>query len=1012
MRWARKVRNQWIVLTIVAAGGAALVGAYRLSPPPSDTTSATITTGTSFSFAASPQSRLIVMDLLGALWAIPAEGGAATKITEELIEARLPSLRSDGSAIVFQGFKDNGGWDLWSIKPDGSEAKRLTTGPFDDVEAQWSHDGTKVAFSSDRNGSFDVWVLDVASGRLQAVTKDSAQDYAPAWSPDDSELAFVRQQAPPPGGATPAGPAVAIVSVNLKSGSERELATVDGRVGPLSWTPDGKGVIYNVVAEGSSRLEILGQSVVSGEDVFPARVQWLSAQDFLYAADGKIKRRTLGGTGAQTVEFTVRIPLSPTKYAYKKYHFDGKTPRNVQGIVRPTISPDGRHVAFAAVGDVWLMEVGAKPRRVTNDSYVDTDPAWSPDGTQLVFSSDRAEVGNLDLWVRDIRSGSDRRLTRTPHADFGANWSPDGTRLAFLSMLPHQQGAAVCVIDLRTGNIAELWRSAQRISSYPTWSSDGRTLFVSAFDQYSSRFREGIWKPLLIPVDGGQPRWVDITPNVSLTNGVDEGPVWSPDGTMLALAHEGLLKVIAVEKGEPTNHFRQLTNEPINSPSWTADSKKILFLATDRLKLLALDNGQAVDVPLDLTYESKIPSGSVVVHAARVWTGRAAGLRTDVDLVVQGNRIQSIQPHNAQLHAANRVVDASNQTVIPGLIDTHGHVYREYGEAAGRLWLSYGVTTVRDPVGMGYRCLELKEASEAGVRMAPRYFFSYAALDGARGAFAEMYSIYSMERLERELQRAKRLDFDLFKMYVRLPLAMRKRVIEFAHREMGVPVTSHFIYPESTWSVDGTEHTGGRVSALGNVYDDMLQLFMKSGIQWCPTIVVSGGYDLVASDDPSYLDDVRLKTLSPDWALEPSRQRLQRVSKSALAARARALGNTGKALIALTRGGVPILTGTDVPNMPTGAGLQAELELFVRAGLTPEEALRAATVNSAAALGLEAELGTLEPGKLADMVIVEGNPLENIKNAARVQTVIKNGVVFDLKTLLSGRAPTATSNQD
>jgi Tol biopolymer transport system component len=952
------------------------------------------------------------MDLLGALWTFPAEGGPAAKITEELIEARQPSFRPDSAAIVFQGFRDNDGWDLWSLKPDGSDPKRLTSGPFDDMEPQWSHDGTRVAFSSDRNGSFDVWTLEVGSGRLRAVTKDTGQDYAPAWSPDDTEIAFVRQQVPPPGSGTPAPRAVVIQAVNVQTGVERELATVEGRVGPPSWTPDGKQVIYNVITEGSSRLDMGGQAVVTGEDVFPARVQWLSAREFLYAADGKIKRRMVDGSRVRPVEFTVTIPLAPTKYNHKKYDFDSKTPRHAQGIVRPTISPDGKQIAFAALGDVWLMDIGAKPKRLTNDPYIDTDPAWSPDGSQLVFSTDRAEVGNLDLWLRNIRTGSERRLTKTPHADFGANWSPDGSRLAFLSMLPHQQGAAVCVIDLHTGNTVELWRSAQRISSYPTWSPDGQTLFVSAFDQYSARFREGIWKPLLIPAVGGTPHWVDVTPNVSLTNGVDEGPVWSPDGTMLALAHEGLLKVMAVQKGEPTNQLRQLTNEPINSPSWTGDSKHILFLATDRLKLVSVDNGHITDIPLELTYESKIPADRLVIHAARLWDGKRPALQGDTDIVVQGNRIQSVQPHAASLHAGQRVIDASNQTVIPGLIDMHGHVYREYGEAAGRLWLAYGVTAVRDPVGMGYRCLELKEASEAGARIAPRYFFSYAALDGARGAFAEMYSIYSMERLERELQRAKRLDFDLFKMYVRLPLSMQKRIIEFAHKEMGVPVTSHFIYPQSTWSVDGTEHTGGRVSALGNVYDDMLQLFMKSGIEWCPTVVVSGGYDLVAADDPGYLNDVRLKTLSPEWALAPSRQRLERATKAALSARARSLANTGKALVALTRNGIPILTGTDVPNMPTGAGLQAELELLVRAGLTPAEALKAATLNSAEALGLGADLGSIETGKLADMVIVDGNPLADIKNAAKVTTVIKNGVVFDIKTLLSGRASATTPSQN
>ncbi len=975
----------------------------------SHTPSVTVTTGTNYQVAASPDGRLLVIDLLGSLWAIPGEGGPAKKITEDVLEARMPAFSPDGRAIVFQGFKDNDGWDIWSIAPDGSGAKRLTSGPFDDMEPHVSHNGRRIAFSSDRNRNFDIWILDLAGGNLRALTSSPAQEYQPAWSPDDNEIAFVRQASSRPGAPASPSQKTTIVAVNVETGAERELAVVEGRAGPPTWAPAGGQVIYSVISGGTSRLEMNGQTVVEGEDIFPERVQWMSESDFLYTADGKIKRHTTGDGEASTVEFTADLPLNPPSYKRKSFDFDNRAPRKAVGIVRPVVSPDGTRVAFAALGDVWTMKIGAKPERLTNDQYIDTDPAWSPDNRQLVFSSDRAEVGNLDLWVRDLASGKERRLTKTPHADFGANWSPDGRLVAFLSMLPHQQGAAVCIIDPATGKLTELWRSAQRISSYPTWSPDGRTLLVSAFDQYSQRFREGVWKPLLIPVAGGEPEWVEVTPHVSLTNGVDEGPVWSPDGSRVALAHEGLLKVMAVEDGKPTGRFTTLTDEPVNSPSWTADSKKVLVLATDRLKLVPVEGGQATEVPLDLTYESRVPEGSYVIHAARLWNGLDASASSDVDIVVRGNRIESIEPHSDARHQGTRVVDASNGTVIPGLIDMHGHIYREYGEAAGRLLLSYGVTSVRDPVGMGYRCLELKEASESGARIGPRFHFSYSALDGARGAFAEMYSIYSMERLDRELERAKRLDYDVMKMYVKLPLAMQKRVIEFAHGEMGVPVTSHFMYPETTWGVDGTEHTGGKVSALGNVYDDMLQLFMKGGIQWCPTLVVSGGYDLVAADDPAYLEDERLKKLCPEWALAPSRERLERVRKGGgLEARARSLERTGKALVALARAGVPILAGTDAPNMPTGAGLQAELELMVRAGLSPVDALKAATVHAAGALGVGSDLGSLEPGKVADMVIVEGNPLANIKDARNVSVVIKNGEVLEMETLLSGKRPQAT----
>jgi Tol biopolymer transport system component/imidazolonepropionase-like amidohydrolase len=1019
---SRTARASSTVIVVALAAAGLLLSGCRRTPATSargesvaaaGVASVTITEGTNFAVAASPDRHTLVIDLLGSLWVVPGQGGAAKKITEDLIEARHPAFSPDGSRVVFQGFSDRDGWDLWSITPDGTDAKRLTSGPFDDMEPAWSHDGSRIAFSSDRSRSYEVWILDVKSGSMRRLTSNAAQDFEPAWSPNDKEIAFVRQPTAAPG-APPAGTA-SVMAIDVDTGTERTIAPVQGRASGPSWTPDGTQVLYSVIAAGNGRLELSGKTLASGEDVFPFSARWISGKDFLYTADGKIKKRTLGSDSVQTVAFTATVPVDPSKhqYARKKFDFDSRASRKVNGIVRPMVSPDGTKVAFAALGDLWVMEIGSRPTRITHDRFIDADPAWSPDGGQLVFSTDRAAVGNLDLWLHDMKTGRERRLTTTAHADFGANWSPDGKRIAFLSMLPHQMGAAVCVVDVQTGKVTELWRSQQRIPSYPTWSADARTLLIAAFDQYSPRFREGIWKPLLIPASGGEAQWVDVTPNESLVNGVDEGPIWSPDGTKLALVHQGVLKVMAVENGKPTSRFTQLSTDAAQSPSWTRDSRHILYLATDHLKMVGLDDKQVRDVPMDLTYQSSIPSGRMVVHAGRLWNGRDKAERADVDIVVDANRIKAVEAHRADLHTGARVIDASARTVIPGLIGMHEHEYREYGEAAGRLLLAYGMTGARDPAGMAYRCLELKEASESGARIGPRYYFSYPPLDGARGAFAEMYSIYSMDRLELELQRAKRLDYDLFKMYVKLPLAMQKRIVDFAHREVGVPVSSHYIYPNSTWGADGTEHIGGRTSALGNMYDDQRQLLLHTGIQLSPTIAVHGAYDLLALDDPALLNDERLKALSPVWAIEPSRNRVEALRRTGPAARALVLDRQGKNIVALARAGARLLAGTDAPNMPQGVGFHSELEFYVHSGLTPYEALQTATVNAAEALGYGADLGSVEPGKVADMVIISGDPLVDIKAARNVDTVIKNGNVFTMKELMSGvRSGVAPTTSD
>ncbi len=996
-------RSSATIAVVIAFGFGAAVsflhGQSRASQgvaPSSSTVDVTITEGTNVAVALSPDRRTMVADILGALWVLPVQGGPAKRITDERLEARQPAFAASGREVVFQGYDDDG-WDIWTIALDGSGLRRLTWGPFDDREPQWSHDGNRLAFSSDRSGSYDIWILDKRTGELQQITKDPAQDFAPAWSPDDQEIAFVsnREQ----GG---------VWAVNVETGTARLVAGVKGNANAPSWTPDGKQVMYVVAGAGATSLELSGKPVVNGEDIFPFRAQWLSATEFLYTADGKIKKRALNGSASQNIEFTATVTLKRDQYTRKKRNFDSRDPKPALGILRPAVSPDGKRVAFAAIGDLWMMDIGAKPTRVTNDRFLDTDPAWSPDGSQLVFSSDRGGGGNIDLWIRDMKTGQDRRLTELPVPDVGASWSPDGKRIAFIGLLPHSQGADVYVVDVQTRSVKPIYHTNIRIPTYPTWSPDGRTVLVASINLYSGRFREGINKFVAIPSDGGDARIIEVQPHTSVVDSrIGEGPVWSPDGSRVAFVNQGLLRVVDVDAtGRPLGPVRQLTNEIAYYPSWTGDSRKILYQSMDQLKMLSIADGVVQPVPLDLQYKPAQTTGHLVVHAARLWDGIAKTLKSDVDVVIEGHRIRSIEPHRTALHTGNVVNATTDQTVIPGLIDMHAHVYIDYGEPMGRVMLAYGITTARDPAGILYRSLEIREAIDSGVRLGPRMYASGPALDGTRGSTHEIPTIYSAAQLDMELERSRRLDFDLFKTYVRFPDALQKRVVDFAHRA-GMAVTSHEVYPAVAFGFDHVEHTSGtsrrgyspKLSSLGKTYNDIIQLIVKSGMTYTPTMAL-GGLDVVALDDPTWITDERLKLL-PDWAIAPTRNRVTRAREGGAGQRGQTLPNEGRTLAAITRGGGRVLAGTDVPNMPYGAGLHAEIELYSRYGLTPFEALQTATFNAAEALGAAADLGTLQAGKLADLVIVNGDPLTDIKAARKVSTVIKNGQVLDMKTLLS-----------
>ena len=167
-----------------------------------------------------------------------------------------------------------------------------------------------------------------------------------------------------------------------------------------------------------------------GDDVFPFRASWFGTDEYLYTASGSLKRQKVGSTTAQTIPFQAIVALPRNTYKRKTYDFDSQKTQPVMGIKGPAVSPDGNQIAFAALGDLWLLTKGTKaPERLTQGLAMDIEPTWSPDGKKLAYVSDRA--GNMDVWIRDLQTRQDRLL-----ADMGddlhfPSWSPDGSKVAF-----------------------------------------------------------------------------------------------------------------------------------------------------------------------------------------------------------------------------------------------------------------------------------------------------------------------------------------------------------------------------------------------------------------------------------------------------------------------------------------------------------------------------------------------------------------------------------------------------
>ena len=971
-----------------------------------------VTEASVIQLALAPSHDRLIINVLGTLWSLPAAGGEARRLTGLYADPAYPTWSPQGDRIAFQSYL-GGTFHIWSMNPDGSGLRQLTTGGYDDREPAYSPDGSRIAFASDRSGTYDVWVLDLASGALRQLTHAAAQtsDYQPAWSPDGTRIAYVE--------ATMEDQRIVAVDASGQGSPEVLFTHADGTVHSPTWSPDGARIAYvhhdpataggpRDEGAGYPRLMIGGEAVTDGEDVFTFPAQWLANDRLLYAADGRIRERDLTSGSVRNIPFAATVSFRRTAYRQKRHDFQDGSARDVRGIANPVLSPDGRTVAFGALNQLWTMRIGRKPVRVTDDVYYKATPFWSPDGEQLAYSSDRD--GPEAIYVRDLRTGRERKLTG-PFAgsQVRGSWSPDGKLIAFVSAIDGLGNASTYVADVETGEIRQILTPLFE-PGRPTWGPDSKTVALAAWKPYSSRFREGRSLILTVDVTTGETAWHEPYEFNTINNRKgDCGPVWSPDGRSMAYVLEDVLWVLPVDaRGAPAGEQRQVTEENADAVSWSGDSRTLLYLSDGRLRRVAAAGGRPETVPVDLEWRPDVPSGVQVIQAGAVWDGVHSDVVRDLDVVVAGNRIVSVGARRSKADYrrsyGSRVefVEASGLTVIPGLWESHGHEQLDQpyvGGRKGRLMLSLGVTSVMSMGDPAYEALEQRESELSGARLTPRYFWSPETIDGERIYYDFMRATVNERSLERELGRIAALRPDIIKTYVRLSNEWEERAIEAGH-EIGAPSFSHYTWPALPFGQDGCSHFATQrlgyqlsVSTSRTSYDDTIQLYAKSQMaltQTSMSVAMVGTYRDI-------LDDPRMLKLLNPWQYSALQNQVNTVLTPADESSTRRFTQNH---VRILRAGGIILGGTDEPLGLNDWGLQPTLAGFVRFGFTPYEALRTVTALPAKVMGLEDDLGTVEQGKVADLCLVRGNPLQDIHDAINVEMVMKNGRLFTVDELI------------
>lgn len=928
---------------------ASLFGALALAASLSaraDTRIADIDEGTDISIALSPAAPVLVTDLLGRLWRLPANGGGAEALTPEDEAARFPRFSPDGGSVVYQRLV-RGQWDLWLLNLETQERRPLVASAFNERHPDFRSDGRSVVFASDRTGHYCLWSVDVESGVLTQLTEEPGNAAFPTVS-DFGEIAYVRRE-----GGTFA------LRVLTAQGVASDIVTSSDELLAPSWRPGGGVLVYNerdlyrrselkllLVAGGKPVIKTL----TTGEDVFATRVAWVSPSEYLYTADGHIWRRGIARVSRAAVPMIAAVSVAKPDAPRDTGPLDAPGPHTVLGIADRSVADDGRTEIFTALGDLWLVRGRDAPARLTNDAFVDIDPSIGPDGRFAVFASDRG--GRMSLWRIDLPGGELAPLPSGPNKAYRPAVSPDGRRVAFLETdgLGPWADASLRILDLAAPGTPRTLATRLAAPTAPRWSDAGDRILLEQRAPGGS---------LLLEVDAatGRQRFPAMATAAP-------GTLASP-----GLGATGATQEAEATQGEATQGTQATTaaaRGAIGSPAEAEPDER------DRREAPRLD---WTPPAADETY---------VVQVGRLFDGIRTDYQRHVDIHIRGQRIVAIAPRNT-LPLPEKVIDERDATVIPGLIDAHVRQSSLMGERLGRIWLASGVTTVGELSDDLPAALERAEAWASGRRLGPRVVVSAATHDD----FPVMEPDGPASPIPLRHDGA-------------VPIAYVPRPYE------PVPPGSAAALPgelqglaAAPWlpALGAAEERIGpgalfrlRTSPLSRSYQDVFRTIVAS-----ETVVTS---NLAAMLGPSAARTAwaRLAESPVFRRLYPDSERARWLVQTGSAAPARVVEEN---VARLVRAGGRVAAGSGAPAVPYGIGLHIELALLVDAGLPNDQVLRIATAQNALALGLADQVGTLEAGKLADFVVVDGNPLENLADAARITAVVKGGLWLDEQALLA-----------
>lgn len=788
-------------------------------------------------------------------------------------------------------------------------------------------------------------------------------------------------------------------------------------------------------------------------DMAPGYAFTPDSKSLIAAYGGKIHRITIASGRAAVIPFTADVdrklgPLTLWQSAL------GDTAVRTHGVLQAALSPDGDRVAFCALDRIWVMELprrdgrlASPPRRLTRDSIGEFYPSWSPDGRWIAYTSWRDGEGGA-IWRAEVSPGDagatarPMRLTTDTALYFHTAVSLDGERVVAVRLdLPPDRSLFFPgrVSTQRQGGPSLVWLHIQggtprTIGSLPALPS-ARTLQDVARHVYFGNDRRRIYVGL---TSWG---WDGSSQQMGFSFKHADGTVYShaeprfldgsisPNGRRALVSIGRMLYEVALPACREPHESRSDTLEieraqlrPFGGGamaarwwgtaikpwvSWSRDGRRTAFAQGGVLYVGDVPpTGWTVfrrfEVPL--TVKPDIPRGVIAFRGARLITMRGDEVMQHGDLVVKDNRIAAVGPlGHVTIPAGARVIDARGMTILPGYVDIHEHAARPWGVHPQKSWrslleMAYGVTAVRDPYSQEENDdFAYADRERTGDFLGPRMFSSGLA-------YVEPYPPIRTLGAARDAVRRNAEDFatETFKLYYDRDNTDRqaRQLLAMAAREAHLNATVHINGLDHALAsvIDGL--TGVEHNPNIKIYDDVATLIARSGVTYTHTYLAtffgSAAYMTRRYGEP--LDYPTINRLVP-----PSAREYVCAGCTGDVARAYApleFDNvlpivSGAARIVAHGGRVGIGSHGNI----VGIGFHYELWLHALGGMPNHEILRSATTVGATAIGHSKDFGSLEPGKLADLQVLNKNPLENIRNSTSIRYVMKNGRLYQAEDL-------------